>query len=141
MDIQKQLGELFKNNKVKFCMYMDNASYDNSQKIIYAKVTDRTQDISKNSEIKITPKEECVDFEISEILALKPLKVSYTYDSDYGEIYLKWFKPILRNIINDKYELEGDVISDALMGLEYCQVRDDGILLFTNMSDLLEFTI
>lgn len=141
MDIQKQLGELFKNNKVKFCMYMDNVSYDDSQKIIYAKVTDRIQDISKDSEIKIMPKEECVDFEISEILALKPLKVSYTYDSDYGKIYLKWFKPILRNIINDKYELEGDVISDALTGLEYCQVRDDGVLLFTNMSDLMEFTI
>lgn len=141
MDIQKQLGELFKNNKVKFCMYMDNVSYDNSQKIIYAKVIDRIQDISKDSEIKIIPKEECVDFEISEILALKPSKVSYTYDSDYGEIYLKWFKPILRNIVNDKYELEGDVISDALTGLEYCQVRDNGILLFTNMSDLMEFTI
>lgn len=141
MDIQKQLGELFKNNKVKFCMYMDNVSYDNSQKIIYAKVIDRIQDISKDSEIKIIPKEECVDFEISEILALKPSKVSYTYDSDYGEIYLKWFKPILRNIVNDKYELEGDVISDALTGLEYCQVRDNGILLFINMSDLMEFTI
>lgn len=133
MSIQNQLRELFRNNKIKFLMYMDNA-----QKIIYVKTTECTQNIPNNTEIRITPKEECVDFEI---MVLTPLKTTYTYDSNYGEIYLKWFKPILRNIVNDKYELEGEIISDELIGLEYCQVRDDGISLFANLSNMLEFTI
>ncbi len=133
MDIQKQLGELFKNNKVKLCMYMDNA-----QKIIYVKTTERTQNIPDNTEIKVVPEEEYIVFEI---LALTSLKVAYTYDSGYGVVFLEWFKPILRSIVNDKYELEGEIISDELIGTDYCQVRDDGISLFTNLSNMLEFTI
>lgn len=137
-NVQRQIGELFRQNKVKFSMYIDSVS--DAPKTIYVKTMERFQDISNDVEIRITPKEMNVDFEVLEPLLLKPLKATYTYDNFYGNIFLKWFKPILRNIVNNKYELEGEVISDALTGLEYCQVRDDGILLFTNMSDLLEFT-
>lgn len=133
MDMQNQLKGLFKNDKIKFLMYMDNA-----QKIIYVKTTERTQNIPDNTEIRVVPEEEYI---VLEILALTPLKVAYTYDSDYGAVFLEWFKPILRSIVNDKYELKGDIISDELIGTDYCQVRDDGILLFANLSNMLEFTI
>lgn len=133
MDIQNQLKGLFKNNMIKFLMYMDNA-----QKIIYVKTTERTQNILDNTEIRVVPEEEYI---VLEILALMPLKVAYTYDSGYGVVFLEWFKPILRSIVNDKYELKGDIISDELIGTDYCQVRDDGISLFTNLSNMLEFTI
>lgn len=133
MDIQNQLKWLFKNNMIKFLMYMDNA-----QKIIYVKTIERTQNIPNNTEIRVVPEEEYIVFEI---LALTPLKIAYTYDSGYGVVFLEWFKPILRSIVNDKYELEGEIISDELIGTDYCQVRDDGISLFTNLSNMLEFTI
>lgn len=134
--IKSKLIEYFNNGNIKFSSYLDV----NTNKRISTKITHPDLNIVKAVNLNIFAQENSVTFELI-IDDMSITKTNDTYDSDLGIAFTQWFKPILRNIVNEKYELEGDVISDELMGTDYCQVREDGIFLFNNFSEMIEFAI
>ena len=133
--IKRQLAELFKINHIKY-----NGFIDCTSKQIYSVINSSTVNIIEPIQLNIFLQENTA---VYELVANKQfiIKIEDTYDSELGIAFTQWFKPILRNIVNEKYELEGDMISDELMETDYCQVREDGILLFSNFSEMVEFTI
>lgn len=134
--IKSKLIEYFNNGNIKFFSYLDVGT----TKQISAKVIHPELNIVKVVNLNVFAQENSVTFElIADDMSIT--KTNDTYDSDLGIAFTQWFKPILRNIVNGKYELEGDVISDELMGTDYCQVRENGILLFNNFSEMIEFAI
>lgn len=137
--IKSQLTEYFNNGSILFNSYFDV----NKMKQITTTITHPDLNIIKAANLKICAQENCVTFEIFTLFTndKSMSMVDDTYDSELGKAFIQWFKPILRNIVNEKYELKGDVISDELMGTDYCQIREDSILLFINFSEMVEFTI
>ena len=134
--IKSQLAEYFDNESILFHSYFDV----NKIKQITATIAHPDLDIVNAVNLNIFAQENFVTFEL--IANDKSIMiVNDTYDSEIGESFIHWFKPILRGIVNEKYELNGDVISDELMGTDYCQIREDGILPFINFSEMVEFTI
>ena len=135
-DIKNQLSQCFKNGKIEFFIFIDGSKV----KRIYTNIKDIDTDTSEETHLNITPHKEKVEFEL-----MKGNNIVYiiedTYDNILGIAFTQWFKPILRNIVKDKYELEGEIRSDELTGTDYCQVREDGILLFNNFSEMIEFAI
>lgn len=133
--IKRQLVELFKINHIKY-----NGFIDCKNKQIYTVINSSTVNIIEPIQLNIFLQENTA---VYELVVNKQLiiKIEDTYDSELGIAFTQWFKSILRNLVNEKYELEGDVISDELMGTDYCQVRKNGILLFINFSEMVEFTI
>jgi hypothetical protein len=135
-DIKNQLSQCFKNGKIEFLTFIDGSKV----KRIYTNMKDIDTDTSEETHLNITPYKEKVEFEL-----MKGNNIAYiiedTYDNILGIAFTQWFKPILRNIVKDKYELEGKIRSDELTGTDYCQVREDGILLFNNLSEIIEFAI
>lgn len=137
-DIKSQLTEYFDNGSILFHSYFDV----NKIKQITATIAHPDLNIVKAVNLNIFAQENFVTFELELIANDKSIMiVNDTYDSELGESFIHWFKPILRGIVNEKYELDGDVISDELIGTDYCQVREDGILPFINFSEMIEFTI
>lgn len=135
-DIKSQLTEYFNNGSILFNSYFDV----NKIKQITATIAHPDLNIVKAVSLNIFAQENYVMYEL--IANDKSIMiVNDTYDSELGKSFIQWFKPILRNIVNEKYELEGNVISDELMGTDYCQIREDGILPFINFSEMVEFTI
>jgi hypothetical protein len=137
--IKSQLTEYFNNGSILFNSYFDA----NKMKQITTTITHPDLNIVKAANLKIYAQENCVTFELFTLFTndKSMSMVDDTYDSELGKAFIQWFKPILRNIVNEKYELKGDVISDELMGTDYCQIREDGILPFINFSEMVEFTI
>lgn len=135
--IKSQLGEYFKNGDVKFISFIDA-----EKKQISAKITHPEVNIVEVVNVNIFPQENCVLFEMTADNK-SIFIITDTYDNSLGLAFTQWFKPILRNIINNKYELKGEVISDELLGTDYCQVRNDGIIPFINLTEMpkMEFTI
>lgn len=135
-DIKNQLSQCFKNGKIEFLTFIDGSKV----KRIYTNMKDIDTDTSEETHLNITPHKEKVEFEL-----MKGNNIVYiiedTYDNILGIAFTQWFKPILRNIVKDKYELEGAISSDELMGTDYCQVREDGIFLFNNFSEMMKFAI
>ena len=132
-DIKNQLSQCFKNGKIEFLIFIDGSKV----KRIYTNID---TDTSEETHLNITPHKEKVEFEL-----MKGNNIVYiiedTYDNILGIAFTQWFKPILRNIVKDKYELEGKIRSDELMGTDYCQVRENGMFLFNNFSEMIEFAI
>lgn len=134
--IKSQLAEYFDNGSILFHSYFDV----NKIKQITATIDHPELNIVNAVNLNIFAQENYATFEL--ITNDKSIMiVNDTYDSELGEAFIHWFKPILRGIVNEKYELDGDVISDELIGTDYCQVREDGILPFINFSEMVEFTI
>ena len=134
--IKSKLIEYFNNGNIKFSSYLDV----NTNKRISTKITHPDLNIVKAVNLNIFAQENSVTFElINDDMSIT--KTNDTYDGDLGIAFTQWFKSILRNIVNEKYELEGDVISDELMGTDYCQVRENGMFLFNNFSEMIEFAI
>lgn len=134
--IKSKLIEYFNNGNIKFSSYLDV----NTNKQISTKITHPDLNIVKTVNLNIFAQENSVTFELI-IDDMSITKTNDTYDSDLGIVFTQWFKPILRNIVNEKYELEGDVISDELMGTDYCQVKENGMFLFNNFSEMIKFAI
>lgn len=134
--IKSQLTEYLNNGSILFNSYFDV----NKMKQITTTITHPDLNIVKAVNLKIYARENYLSFELT-ANNKSIMIVNDTYDSELGEAFVYWFKPILRGIVNEKYELKGDVISDELMGTDYCQIREDGILLFINFSEMVEFTI
>lgn len=135
-DIKSQLIEYFDNGSILFNSYFD---VDNIKQITTI-ITHPDLNIVKAVNLNIFTSENYLSFELT-ANDKSIMIVNDTYDSELGEAFAHWFKPILRGIVNEKYELKGDVISDELMGSDYCQLREDGILPFINFSEMVEFTI
>lgn len=132
-DIKSQLGEYFKNGKVEFKSFIDTSPKQINAKIIHPNATEAVI-------LNIFPQEDVVKFDfIADNQSVAT--INDIYDNTLGMTFTQWFKPILRGIVNDKYELEGDVISDELLGTDYCQVRSEGIIPFVDLTEMLEFTI
>lgn len=134
--IKSQLIEYFDNGSILFNSYFDVDKI----KQITTIITHPDLNIVKAVNLNIFTSENYLSFELT-ANDKSIMIVNDTYDSELGEAFVQWFKPILRNIVNEKYELEGNVISDELMGTDYCQIREDGILPFINFSEMVEFTI
>lgn len=134
--IKSQLTEYFNNGSILFNSYFDV----NKIKQITATIAHPDLNIVKAVSLSIFAQENFVTFELT-ANDKSIMIVNDTYDSEPGEAFVHWFKPILRGIVNEKYELKGDVISDELMGTDYCQIREDSILPFINFSEMIEFTI
>lgn len=135
--IKSQLGEYFKNGDVKFVSFIDA-----EKKQISAKITHPEVNIVEVVNVNIFPQESRVAFEMTADNR-SIFTTDDTYNNSLGLAFTQWFKPILRDIVNNKYELEGEVISDELLGTDYCQVRSDGIIPFINLTEMpkIEFTI
>lgn len=134
--IKSQLTEYFNNGSILFSSYFDV----NKIKQITTTITHPDLNIVKAVNLNIFARENFVAFELT-ANDKSIMIVNDTYDSELGDAFIHWFKPMLRGIVNEKYELGGDMISDELMGTDYCQIREDGILLFINFSEMVEFTI
>ena len=133
--IKSHLTEYFKNGDVKFHSFIDV-----EQKQINSIITHPEVNAAKEVKINIFPKENEIQFElIADNTSI--CRINDTYDNALGTAFTQWFKPFLRSIVTDKYELEGDVIADELLGTDYCQVRAEGIIPFVNLTEMLEFTI
>lgn len=134
---KSQLGEYFKNGNVKFVSFIDA-----EKKQISAKITHPEVNIVEVVNVNIFPQENCVILEMTADNR-SIFTIDDTYNNSLGLAFTQWFKPILRDIVNNKYELEGVVISDELLGTDYCQVRSDGIMPFVNLTEMpkMEFTI
>ena len=132
--IKSRLTEYFKNRDVEFVSFIDA-----EKKQISAKIRPGVNDINIVN-VNIFPQKNCVLFELTADNR-SIFMVSDTYDNAFGIAFTQWFKPILRDIVNNKYELEGEVIFDELLGTDYCQVREDGIMPFINLTEIPEFTI
>lgn len=132
-DIKSQLIEYFDNGSIKFVSFLD------ATKQIFAMISHPELNVVDAVNINITPKENSVLFEL---LANNRsiLTIEDTYNNELGIAYTQWFTPILRNIVNNKYELKGEPIGDALTGTNYCQIWDDGMLLYLNLTEMIEFT-
>lgn len=135
-DIKSRLIDCFKDENVKFLTYIDVYKI----KQISAQIFDPSVKTFDPIMLTMFPSENKITFRLTNNDNSK-LFAEDTYDSELGIEYAQWFKPILRNIVNDKYSLEGEVVSDELIGLEYCQIRDDGVLPFKNLSEMIDFTI
>lgn len=134
--IKSQLIEYFDNGSILFNSYFDVDKI----KQITTIITHPDLNIVKAVNLNIFTSENYLSFELT-ANDKSIMIVNDTYNSELGEAFVHWFKPILRGIVNEKYELKGDVISDELMGSDYCQLREDGILPFINFSEMVEFTI
>lgn len=132
-DIKSQLAEYFDNGSIKIVSFLDVT------KQILAMISHPELNVVDAVNINITPKGNSVLFEL---LANNRsiLTIEDTYDNELGIAYTQWFTPILRNIVNNKYELKGELVSDALTGTNYCQMWDDGMLLYLNLTEMIEFT-
>lgn len=136
--IKVDLIEHFQNGRIKFCYLYDKCN----QKRINTLILSENKGII---EMDIFPQENTVEFNILEIATvicgIINTNVIDTYDSELGKAFLEWFKPILRNLVCKKYSLKKeDVMSDELLGTDYCQVRTDGILPFLNLTENPFFT-
>ena len=131
--IKSRLTEYFKNRDVEFVSFIDA-----EKKQISTKIRPEVNDVNIVN-VSIFPQENCVLFKLTADNK-SIFMISDTYDNALGTAFTQWFKPILRDIVNNKYELEGEVISDELLGTDYCQIRKDGILIFINLSEIVELT-
>lgn len=131
--IKSQLTEYFNDGNIKFVSFLD------ATKRIFAMISHPELNVVDAVNINITPKENSVLFELS-ANNRSILTIEDTYDNELGIAYTQWFTPILRNIVNNKYELKGEPTGDALTGTNYCQIWDDGMLLYLNLTEMIEFT-
>ena len=122
-----RLIRAFENGYVKYHSFIDL-----KQKTIYVKLTDKAN--GRMPLLAVTLLENSIKFVMGAYI------LENTYNTYLATVFIDWFKPILRDIVKNKYELAGEVISDELEGTDYCQVREDGLLLFNNLTEMLEFT-